>query len=372
MILYYNSYDIFNNEANSKQLAQIPGGREFSVLFKMFSQNITFVDRTNTIQIPLKTETPDFLKVPTQPFSGKSFNDICDDRARELLAKAEATNRTIAVMYSGGVDSTLILCAFLKVATPEQLKNIVVLLSEKSILENQTFYNNFVSKKFKCASSHKFPAYMGNDKILFVTGENADQLFGSQVAGNFALFTSYDSLFAPLPQMESKLIEFFQLTSPIVDKEYIEPVFQILKKLTNAAPIAIDTPYKFLWWVNFAMKWQSVYVRIMPYAWNRGGIKLEENYTTFYSPADFQLWSIHNSDKLVGDTPDNSKPVQKAYILDVNGDQNYLKKPKVGSLASMVQRKENTFFIDQNLQYHSTFPSEEYYNYDNDFVGLLK
>lgn len=371
MILYYNSYDIFNNSTYSKKLAEVPGGVEFSTMFKMFSQNITFVDRTETIKIPLKMHTPDFLKVPElNTFTGKSFDQICDERARSLLDQALASNRKIAVMYSGGVDSTLILCAFLKVAKPEELKQIIVLLSEKSVLENPNFYRDYVTKYFKCESSYKFPAYMGNDKILFVTGENADQLFGSQVAGNFAMFTSHESLLAPLADMESKVIEFFELTSPIQDRRYVEPTYRLLKRMTESAPIKIDTVYKFLWWVNFTMKWQSVYVRIMPYAWNKGGIKIEENYTTFYSPADFQLWSMHNSDKLVGDSPTESKPVQKEYILDVNGDVSYLKKPKVGSLAGMVQRKENSFFIDSNMQYHNTFPSEQYYNFDNDFVGL--
>lgn len=373
MIIYYNSYDIFNNPTNASLLAEVPGGYEFSTLFKMFSQNITFVDRTNVITTPLKMDIPDFLKVPSMDsFNGKSFDEICDDRARELLNQASRTNKTIAVMYSGGVDSTLILCSFLKVATPEELKNIIVLLSEKSILENQVFYDKFITKKFTCDSSYKFPAYMGNDKILFVTGENADQLFGSQVAGSFAMYTSHDSMFSSIDDMESKLIEFFEINCPISYKPYVEPCYKLLRKVTDAAPIEIDNVYKFLWWINFSMKWQSVYVRIMPYSWNRNNIKFEENYTTFYSPAQFQLWSMHNSDKLIGDSPDTVKFIQKQYILDVNGDRGYLKKPKLGSLASMVQRKENCFFIDNTMKYHDTFPTEQYYNYDNDFVGILK
>jgi len=372
-MIYYNSYDIFNNPVYHSDLEKVPGGREFSTLFKMFSQNITFLDRTNTISIPLNMTTPDFLKMPSMDmFTHKSFEEICDERARQLLDHAAKTNRTITVMYSGGIDSTLILCSFLKNAKPEELKNIIVLLSEKSILENPVFYHQFIIKHFKCDSSYKFPAYMGNDKILFVTGENADQLFGSQVTGGLVTFAGYDSLLSPIEQMEGTLIDFFIEGSPTFYKPYIAPAYHILKRVTDAAPIKIDNVYKFLWWINFAMKWQSVYVRIMPYSWNRDNIKFEENYTTFYSPAQFQLWSMHNSDKLIGDSPETFKFIQKKYILDVNGDAGYLKKLKMGSLASMVQRKENCFFIDDKLKYHDTFPAEEYYNYNNDFVGMLK
>ena len=138
MILYYNSYDIFNNSTYSKDLANIPGGVEFSTMFKMFSQNITFSDRTETIKIPFKMYTPDFLKMPSfESFTGKSFDQICDERARGLLDHALASNRKLAVMYSGGVDSTLILCALLKVAKPEELKQII----NKSVVGCDTYTN---------------------------------------------------------------------------------------------------------------------------------------------------------------------------------------------------------------------------------------
>lgn len=367
-MIYYNSYDIFVNPEYHKQRDLIPGGREFEVMFKLFSHNITFLDRTNTVQVPLKTSLLPHMRLPDPVFTGTSFEEICDKRAREVLDHAAATNREIAVMYSGGVDSTLILCAFLKVARPEELKRIIVLLSDKSIHENPNFYNNFVSKTFRCDSSFKFPAYVGNDKILFLTGENADQLFGSQVIAGLSAFAGWDMLFKPLKETEDTLRGFFW--SSVLDKYKDDAVaaFEVLKRICDNAPIPIDNAYKFFWWINFAMKWQSVYVRLMPYSWNKSTIKLEENYTTFFSPAEFQLWAMENADQLAGDDPSQSKIVAKRYILDVNGDKTYLRKPKIGSLSAIVQRKQVDFYIDDKIKYHSQFPGSDLINPNNDFV----
>ena len=69
----------------------------------------------------------DFLKMPEYDNTfDKSFEQVCDERAQFLLHYAEWKNKKIAVMYSGGVDSTLILCSFLKNAKPNQLKNISI------------------------------------------------------------------------------------------------------------------------------------------------------------------------------------------------------------------------------------------------------
>ena len=45
-------------------------------------------------------------------------------------------------MYSGGIDSTLIMVSLLKVATDKELKeNVIVLLTQASIFENESFFN---------------------------------------------------------------------------------------------------------------------------------------------------------------------------------------------------------------------------------------
>jgi len=371
-VLFYNSCDIFTNPYNHDKLKNVPGGEAFSSYFQLFSPNISVVDRTGVIRVPLNVHTPDYLKMPEYKKFDKDFTTICDERAKFLLHKAEFDNRKIAVMYSGGIDSTLVLCSILKNATKEQLKNVVVLLSEQSISENENFYRDYITKNFECVSSYRFPHFLGNDKFLFTSGENADQLFGSQVNDTFTRNNPYDTLFRPIKEVDGKVLDLFNERIKDKNKKYSEPILNLFHKLVASAPIPLENVYQFFWWINFTTKWNSVYVRMLPYSKNSSTIKLEENYTTFFGTEDFQLWSLNNTDKFSKDVDNCGKKISKQYILDVNGDTTYLKKPKIGSLCHIVRRKEVLYTIGKNLEFNNEYPTEEYYNYGNDFEEMMK
>jgi hypothetical protein len=370
--IFYNSYDIFVNEAYHDKRNQIPGGHAFGGYFQLFSSNITSIDRTNTFSIPLKTTLLPHLQMPEMRIFTKSFSDICDDRAIELMDKAKRDNRKIAVMYSGGIDSTVIICALLKNCSEQDLRNhVVVLLTDHSILENPNFYNDYIIKKFECISSYRFPYFLGNDDYIVISGENADQLFGSQVVAKFIAYRSFDYLFTPLEQASGDIIDWMTMKLQDEYKKYAPYYWQMFKHLCNAAPIPIDNVYKFFWWINFTNKWQSVYVRILPYAKNRSNIKLEDNYTTFFCPEDFQLWSLNNPDNLVRESLDNVKYIAKDYILDFNGDQSYYKKPKIGSLTNIVKQKEIVMLLNDDMTFTNDYPDSQYWNETNTFSEMM-
>jgi hypothetical protein len=95
---------------------------------------------------------------------------------------------------------------------------------------------------------------------------------------------------------------------------------------------------------------------------------LEENYTSFYCTDEFQLWSLNNTDKFIKNDFNTIKYIAKEYIFNYNKDESYLKKPKIGSLFRLMQRKEMVYSIDENLIVNLEYPNQEHYNYDNDFV----
>jgi hypothetical protein len=375
-LIFYNSYDIFNNANNLEKLKQIPGGTNFSSYFKVFSQNITAIDRTGVIKIPLKCEILPHLMMPEMVKFDKSFADIMDDRAKELMEKAILDNKKIAVMYSGGVDSTALLIAFFKNFSAQVVRNkIVVLLSDHSIRENPSFFYDHIIKKVDCVSVYRFPYFLGNDDFLFMSGENADQLFGSQVIGGFTVDKPFNSVFNSVDSMRGHIIDWFRVRlrrdKPYYDqlpKNYEEHIFELFNKSAKAAPIPIDNVYKFFWWINFTTKWQSVYMRILTYSQNKDTLRPEENYTTFYGTKDFQLWSLNNSNSFIKDTSESSKWIAKDYIYDYNKDLKYLSKPKIGSLSFIIRQKNMSMMIDKDINFIETFPSEEYYNYENDFL----
>lgn len=371
-IIFYNSYNIFVNKANKDKLEKIPGGNLFTTYFQIFSQNITAIDRTNTISIPIKTKILPHMEMPEYVKFDKSFEEVCDDRAIFLLNKSKQDNRKIAVMYSGGVDSTLILVSLLKHAKKEELKNITVLLSDNSIKENTNFYYDYIINNFNCVSSYRFPYFLGDDNYMVVSGENADQLFGSQVNDFYTRNNPYSDLFKPIGEVKENFIYWMQQRiRDDYNVKYAEDVFGLFEKICNNAPIPLDNAYKFFWWINFITKWQSVYVRILPYSFNKNTIKMEENYTTFYSPKEFQLWSMNNTDSFVKEEPGTSKYVAKQIICDFTKDYSYMKKPKLGSLALIVKQKEMIYTLSSDMQFSNEYPGEEHYNYGNDFERIM-
>lgn len=367
-LIYYNSYDIFLNPKFDS--SAIPGARKFSDYFNIFSWNISAADRTNIVTFPLKTTILPYLKLPEYTKQTLSFSDICDERASFLMMKAKHTGRKLAIMYSGGIDSTTVLCSLLKNCSKEDIKeNVVVLLSHHSIYENEDFYYNHVIKYFNCVSSFRFPYFLGHDDFIFLSGENADQLFGSQVVSNFTELYPFTDLLKSVHENRDKIINLFSVRMK-GDLAAATFWFDKMKLICDAAPVPIDNAYKMLWWINFTTKWQSVYVRMLAYCQNKDTLKLEENYTTFFATKEFQLWSMNNSDNLIGNDANSSKYVAKQYIVDYNGDSTYYSKPKMGSLSNLVTKKRIPISIDENINYSYDYPGESLYNYNNDFVDI--
>jgi hypothetical protein len=369
-IIFYNSYDLFLNPSLKTCREKIPGAEQFSSFFQIFSDNITCIDRSGVITTPLKTKLLTHLRIPEYSNFNKSFEEICDDRAKEILKKCEEQNKKLAVMYSGGIDSTLMLCSLLKNGSENQLKNVFVLLSELSIMENKNFYNNYIIKKFNCVSSYAFVNILGNDDYLLITGDNADLIFGSQMNDHFTMNRNYREVFNPIDDMQGHIIDFFKGRLLPKNKKYAESMFLLFKKITDSCPVELDNVYKFFWWISFTTKWQSVYVRILPFSKNINNIKLEENFTTFYHTKEFQLWSLNNTNNFVKDSQDTVKYIAKDYIYNFNKDSDYLKKLKIGSLGQVARRKSVPLLLSEDFQVINDWPDSDLFNYDNDFVSM--
>lgn len=357
-------------------MREIPGGLAFSTFFRMFTLNVSAHDRSGIITTPIKSGVLDHLRMPVyDPNFSMEYAQVVDNRAQQLMQSAKSSNRKLAIMYSGGIDSTVILCSILKNFSDKDIReNVVVLLSDFSIKENENFYYKYVSKRFECVSSFRFPYYVGNDKYITVTGENADQLFGSQANDNFAFMYKYEDLHTSVDDNADKILTMFSSKMDSERVKYVEPIYNLLRKTTKAAPIKIDTIYDFFWWVNFVIKWQSVYVRILPFSNYKDSIKIEDNYTTFFHTEEFQQWSMNNTDKFT--SPEigigSVKLASKKYIIDVNGDASYMNKPKIGSLARLVKQKEICSTLDTNMKFRYDLPTEDMFNYENDFVEMMK
>jgi hypothetical protein len=372
-IIWYNSIDMFH-EARGRHFNEykdLPGFSTFRHLFGFFAANFSFTDRTCSVVSPVKTTILPACVLPEFKKVDYDFDELCQKRARWLLDHCIATDRKLVVMYSGGIDSTTILVSIFKVATEKELnERLVVLLNNYSIGENPNFYNDYIIKKCPIIdSSNKQNAFLGNDKYVVINGEGGDQLFGSAVNNYFfnASTRGGNYVFSE-PTHEKIVASFDSWTNDIVATEKI---IKLLDKVIASSPIPITTVYHYFWWINFALKWQSVYARTPAYTAARfqPTLKLEENFFTFFHFPEAQLWAMNNTDKFIKDEWKTYKYIMKDIIYDYNKDAYYRdNKLKVGSLQYVVALMPLAKCVGLNNEFHYDKYPDGIWEMNNDFV----
>jgi hypothetical protein len=363
-LYYYNSVDLIDQLNCGKEHI---GQQLFLCMFDLFSPNLSFHDRSGKISTPINTVTLDICKLPAYDVKfSKDYVEICQFRARKLLDHAIETNQKLTVLYSGGIDSTTILVSLLMTATQDELnKHVLILLSDKSIKENPNFYYTYIIKNFKCASSYNFNRYLGAPGYMLINGEGNDQLFGSAVLYNFK--DHYGNEIMSQPITKDLMIELINFR--LNDMEKSLALAAVLEKLFVNTLVPLPTVFHRFWWINFTLKWQCVYLRLL--AWSqsryRSNIVPGYNYSTFFHDEDFQLWSMKNSDNLIPSSWTDYKWHSKKMIYDFNKDQDYyLNKSKLGSLSSLCDLKKPLKAIDSEMRFHDEYPTN-IWNIDNDF-----
>jgi hypothetical protein len=345
-----------------------PGVARFAHIFRLYGKWVIPVDRTGTIRTPVRDVS--LFPVPGyRPFA-KSYEELCDDRACEILGSAERLGVRIHVMYSGGIDSTCLLVSLLKHATPVQRKNLVVLLSHESISENPRFYDEHIRGKLRVESSITFANLLGGSEML-LSAEHNDMVMGSDKVGQ--MMTRYGAAVIHEPYSRDRMTEFFEANLG-GDAEAAAFYVGLFERIRDAAPLPIETNFEFLWWVNFAIKWQACYAYITMLTPLRNTHRVTKEYldtrfVSFFNTEEFQLWSMNNPDKRIKDTWASYKWVAKQVIYDYTKDAEYRdNKLKKGSLIPLTNNLYANKFLDENLHFSNALDPEAYLETANDFA----
>jgi asparagine synthetase B (glutamine-hydrolysing) len=322
--VYYNPLGLYSDFSGQLDIYhQIQG---------LFNPAISIYDRTGTIECPVDIVN----QYPIPVGTARDFETICRERIETVL---EHTGE-IGVLFSGGIDSTLVTSLLLEHISAEHRERITFFYNEASIVENQPFFDRFIRGKFKTGSSWNFDSWLREDRIA-LTGECADNLFGSlslkflmqRLDDPRLIHKSYESYIPKL--WGSKLGDNFAL---IYDK---------FQELASKSPTPIKSMHDWFWWLNFTMKWQAVVYRI----YSHTDLTLSKNRVVhFFNTDEFQLWSLQNPDLKVRDTWYSYKWLMKDLIYKFDGDENYRQyKVKFPSLPSMVRFREVVDYISDDF-----------------------
>ncbi len=345
---------------------KFPGTMRLRHYFGMYGAGACPIDRTGTIRTPIKVHS--LFPIPVlEPFS-KSFETVCDERSAEILQRARQLNVRIYVMWSGGIDSTLILVSLFKQASKEDRERIIVLMSNDSIQENPRFFREHVSGSVELGISADVPKVLGGNDLV-VTGEHNDQLFGADLMGPIVVARG------PAIMHQKLDLEMFadQFARSAGGRDIARWYMTLMDRVRAAAPIPLTTNYHFAWWINFALKWQTVYARLLMFVEPSRANLIEKDwldtrYLPFYNTEDFQRWSLNNNDKKVKDTWASYKWLCKDIIYDFTKDAEYRDtKTKVGSLGSLMIGYDSLLFMDDSFRFHTEVKLEDIYEPENDF-----
>lgn len=341
---------------------------EWYSIYKLINLNVSLVDRCNQIESPYVFHN--HFAIPKIPSGfNKTYEEVCIGRAEELLAHAKLINKPIVLLYSGGIDSTALVIAFLKATT--DTSNITIALNTASINENPNFYYQHIRGKFKMLPSERTLDMLTGEYIM-VGGEFNDQLFGSDLMGEYQKVYPIGTLFELYS--EANIVPFLErngMTAAQSKKWY--SLLDNHIRSTNLCEIKYVKD--FFWWLNFSFKWQSVYFRIISRTARRDLITqdfLNNYYQQFYDTQDFQSWSMMNPDKKIIRDWRGYKIACKEFILSYTGDKEYFdNKIKMGSLSGVFRQRSvpDALAINDNgtFEFIDTIDMSKYYNPVNSF-----
>ncbi len=325
------------------------------------------LDRSNTLRFPVRTKS--LFPLPKMAHLDKTYEDICNERALELLSRADNLDVPMYVFWSGGIDSTCVLVSLMKHASKAQRERITVLMSEASCNEYPDFYLRYIRGQFRRMPAAQFPYLLGT-KNLIVSGEHNDQLFGSDVIAVAIKIFGFRAVMGPY---DPKLfVNFF--TQRMGNMVFAIHYVRLFERLMESAPVRLRTNFDLFWWINFAIKWQHVYMRMLSYVTPSRVDALtpeyvKDYYAPFFCTDAFQLWSMNNLDKRVRRSWRSYKYPAKEVIFDFTHDSVYRdNKIKLGSLQYLIVQRIPAAFTDDKFDFHTDVAPEVFYNEHNDLV----
>jgi hypothetical protein len=357
---------IFASNCPEFDLAVHPEVKDWAEIYKLISWNVNIIDRCNYLKMPFNFKS--IFPMPTDLSNfNKSYKDVCLEQAHAIINHSKTINKPIIILYSGGIDSTVVAISLMLAANGDY-SNIKIALNIHSIRENPKFYYEHIRTKFEMIPSESVIQTLSSDYIL-VGGEGNDQLFGTDLYKKFRDYLSIEDLHQPYN--EKNITDFFK-NSEISERSSKIWYSLMDEQIRNTQLCEVNTIKDFLWWYNFCYKFQNVYFRIPARSGNPAVLNpnfLDTYYFQFFMTADFQKWSMLNPDKKIDKSWASYKKAAKEFIYEITKDTEYfLHKTKVPSLTNIVRKRTVLEGITDNYEIVSNLNPEDYYNSQNSFI----
>lgn len=253
----------------------------------------------------------------------QTFADVTDARFQQL--RTSHWDKPWLVMWSGGVDSTVILTSILKNTTVEDRTNIHVACNRISVYEYPEFYHRHILPNFRIIDSSAISIDSNLlEQYYIIDGEPADQLFVAGTAQNI-LFSDPDILTNDVRSNPDQLLS---ILAKIVDQSFAQWFYEIIMENINSTNIPVETYYDFFWWCAFNLIWDSIHLRSLATQTDTSTDSVQlylNNFKHWYSTDEYQHWSMTNNvySKCDLSRISGNKQPAKEYIYEYTNDPYY-------------------------------------------------
>lgn len=356
------------------QIEKIEELKVFSQFFKGLQNPwISLNDRSKQFTFPISTVVPDQFKIPAYNELNLSFDECAVNRAQEIINIQNKTGQQIRLLYSGGIDSTVVLISFINLlGIQEASKRIKIQMNQDSINENPEMWYKIISPNFEILDSNLSYNESDYGDWLYVTGELNDQLFGAEMQRDYEFWKGSGSLNDKIDL--SNLINFF-VECKKIDKKSALTLSTMLIDNLKTCPNHQNQMWDIFWWYNFSWKWIYVYFRFFLFFKNQSLIDLKwmsQNYFPFFDSTEFQLWSLNNKQEKHKGSWSSYKFPAKQMICNFLGSNFYMTKVKRNSLPKIIIARSKTNIITSNYEILSNLNFLDVYNQDNSIAYYEK
>jgi hypothetical protein len=288
--------------------------------------------RVNQLDTPWPT-TPTIIPIPDIDNSELDFGRVIESIAEQFCKHATQSGKKVYICWSGGIDSTSILVSLLKVASPEFLKNLTVLYSSSSLVENAYFFSRFIDKKLQAENIDTFSVTPDNhDKIIMLDGEAGNQVMGQTSIHKLIYAGRLDLLNQDWRTIKNMNQLLLGATDFAVD---------LIKESIKYSPVPIETGCDFVWWTNFNFKFDDVMLRkALNYTQHLNATQsklfYEQGLYRFYAHPEMQIWSMLAKDLRRESSKHMPKYIPKKYIFNFDRNDFYFSNKSEEASSSQV------------------------------------
>ena len=359
MILYFNPVylkhptiqSVIIDHRGSNTLSKLAN------LNKIDKYHTAWYSRKGINLLPFKSELVNvsgFSMPDYNPDHNMSWFEVTDQRCLDL--KSTHFDRPWTVLWSGGIDSTVIVASLIKNLDRADFDNITIACTSISIWENPKFYFDYIKPNFKVVNSTDLLfTDLENQNTYFIDGFPADQLTGCVGGYIDKLYQNPGLLHTDVIKNKNCAIDYI---ADRTDKKFAEWYYHVLVTNADSAGVPITTFHDFVGWSGFNPAWASVKLGFLSHgSWKnlKNAKHYIDKFVNWYDSNDYQQWAMNgkNAGEKIGSGAADFKLIAKKYIYSVDNNSYYLKfKTKMASI-DIYDRKLNEHWccIDDNWNF---------------------